>query len=232
MRTVKGVPPICRNCPHYVESICGDAAKSRPLVCSDCMEPPATEEQFGAMFERHHRHVIAWACRFTGSYELARDLAQEVFIKAWSALGRFRGGSRFTTWLFAITRNCCLDYMKARAARPREVDSRALDTAPPVVHNDALASLEAQHAARLVRRLMRDARLDPIEARAFRLHYGEDVPLEAVTARLGLTNASGARAQIVSAKRKLRRSVERWQRAMARPRASRAALYATPAAGR
>jgi len=184
---------------------------------------------FSSLFERHHKQVVAWACRMTGNYTLATDLAQDVFIKAWVALGEFRGGSRFTTWLYTITRNCCLDYMKARAARPREVDSRTLETSPPVVHNDALASLEAEQAAKLVRRLMRDARLDPMEARAFRLHFAEDLPLDAVTARLGLTNGSGARAKIVSAKRQLRRSVERWQRAIARPRA---ALYVTPAAGR
>jgi hypothetical protein len=51
---------------------------------------------------------------------------------------------------------------------------------------------------------MRDARLDPTEARAFTLHYGEGVPLQLVTRQLELSNASGARVQLASAKRKLR----------------------------
>jgi RNA polymerase sigma-70 factor, ECF subfamily len=165
---------------------------------------------FGVLFDRHHHRVVAWACRLSGNYELARDLAQEVFIKAMTRVGAFRGDSRFTTWLYTVTRNTCRDYEKARARRPRESGSETL-THEPVTENDALASLEAQHTSALVRRLMRDARLDRIEAQAFQLHYADDMPLQTITVRLGLTNRSGARAHIVSAKRKLRRSLERWQ---------------------
>src|SRR5262249_61905744 len=80
----------------------------------------------------------------------------------------------------------------------------------------ALACRDVPHAAGGVRRLPRDARLDRMEAEAFRLPYGHDMPIDEVTARLGLTNRSGARAPLVSAKRKLRRSLERWQRLAAR----------------
>ena len=172
-------------------------------------------DSFGVLFERHHRRVVAWACRLSGNYELARDLAQEVFIKALTRIGAFRGDSRFTTWLYTVTRNTCRDYEKACARRPRERASDTL-THEPMIENDALASLDAQHTSALVRRLMRDARLDRIEARAFRWHYGGDVPLETITIRLGLKNPSGARAHLVRAKRKLRRSRERWERLTAR----------------
>jgi RNA polymerase sigma-70 factor, ECF subfamily len=203
----------CHGCPHFVGGICDtpciDAA---PACVADAAASARRDSEVTALFERYHRHVVAWACRMSGSYELAKDLAQDVFVKAWSGWDKFRGEAQFTTWLYTITRNCYRDYVKARAARPREVDADAMSSHPPVVQNEALAALEAEHAATLVRRLMRDARLDPLEARAFRLHYGADMPLQAVTSRLGLRNPSGARAQIVSAKRKLRRTAERWQR--------------------
>jgi RNA polymerase sigma factor (sigma-70 family) len=203
-----------------VNSICDRASgASCPAVCAGPVIPAPDEDRVAALFEQYHRYVVAWACRITGSYELARDLAQDVFIKAWSGIERFRGDAQFTTWLYAITRNRCHDYLRARAARPREVGDGALAAAPPVVENDAVEWVEAQHAATLVRRLIRDARLDPIEEGAFRLHYGADVPLQVVTRRLGLTNASGARARLASAKRKLRRSAERWQRCTVRARA-------------
>src|SRR3954469_5207936 len=156
----------------------------------------------------------------SGSYEVAKDLAQDVFIKVWRGWDRFRGDAQFTTWLYAITRNCWRDYLKARAVRPTEVDDRVLATAAPIVENEALAALDAQHAAALVRRLMREARLEPAEALAFRLHSGADMPLQALTERLGLKNRSGARAQIVSATRKLRRTAKRWDRAAAHSRVS------------
>jgi RNA polymerase sigma-70 factor (ECF subfamily) len=199
-----------------VAGICDPTSASRPAPCEDECRISRRDSDLTALFDRYHRHVVAWACRMSGSYELSKDLAQDVFIKAWGAWDRFRGDSQFSTWLYAITRNCYRDHLKARAARPREVGDRALTTDSPIVENDAIAALEAEHAAALVRRLLRDARLDPMEARAFLLHYGEDVPLRDVTARLGLTNPSGARAQIVSATRKLRRSAERWERLSAK----------------
>jgi RNA polymerase sigma-70 factor, ECF subfamily len=172
--------------------------------------------QFAVLFERYHRHVVAWACKMLGNYETAKDVGQEAFVKAWSAVDGFRGQSRFTTWLYAITRNTCHDYLRARAVRPLEVDERAIDAAPPTVENDALRRLEAEHAAIVVGRLMQTSGLNETERQAFTLHYGYDVPVQHVTARLGMTNPSGARARILSATRKLRRSAKRWQRLEAR----------------
>jgi RNA polymerase sigma-70 factor (ECF subfamily) len=210
----------CHGCPNYVAPIC-DArtgaectdVQGRPAGCEGCDEPPAHDtREFDALFARYSRHVVAWSCRMVGGYELGRDLAQDVFVKAWINLDSFRGQARFSTWLHAITRNACNDYLRARALRPREVDERALDVKPPVVHNEGLRRLEAEEAAAIVVRLMRTSRLRGDERRAFTLHYGHDVPLQQLTALLGLTNASGARATLVSATRKLRRSADRWRR--------------------
>jgi len=222
--------PRCLSCDCYVSGICDERALVGPAgehSARCCLDEPSDDDlirrharestsaapldSFGVLFDRHHRRVVAWACRLSGNYELARDLAQEVFIKALTRIAAFRGDSRFTTWLYTVTRNTYRDYEKACARRPRESAADIL-TDEPVTENDGLAALEAQHTADLVRRLMRDARLDRTEARAFRLHYGADVPLETITVRLGLKNPSGARAHIVSAKRKLRRSRERWER--------------------
>jgi hypothetical protein len=53
--------------------------------------------------------------------------------------------------------------------------------------------------------------LTDIESQVFTLHYAEELPLDAITRLLKLENASGAKAYIVSAKRKLARAVERWK---------------------
>src|SRR4029079_2057524 len=108
-------------------------------------------------------------------------------------------------------RNCCRDYAKARAARPREVGDYSVVTTPPIAENEAIRSLELESARILVRRLMLDAALDRTERRAVLLHYAGDVPVRMLTAKLQLRNASGAKAPIVSATRKLRAAVARWQ---------------------
>jgi DNA-directed RNA polymerase specialized sigma24 family protein len=60
-------------------------------------------------------------------------------------------------------------------------------------------------------RALLDQSLEEIEKQVFTLHYGDDVPLKAITRLLGLTNRSGAKAYIVSARRKLSRAVRQWK---------------------
>ena len=161
------------------------------------------------LFRRHRARVIAWCYRLTGDRDLAPDLAQDVFIKAYSSLHLFRRDSKFTTWLYVIARNRCRDEARARATRRREApEDEILDI--PSELNEALAALEARDARHVVRTLMDDV-LDETEQRVMTLHYGHEMRLDAITAALGLTNTSGAKAYIVSAKRKLTAAVKRWK---------------------
>ena len=80
----------------------------------------------------------------------------------------------------------------------------------PSTASEALAAIEARDARVVVRRLMDEA-LDETEKRVMTLHYGHDMRLDAITAALGLTNSSGAKAYIVSARRKLNTAVKRWK---------------------
>jgi len=169
---------------------------------------------------RHHRYLVAAICRITGKYDFALDLAQDVFVKALANMEHFRQESQLATWLYAIARNRCYDFLKGRAAL-REVGEDALAAAPPLVDNDALRTLEITEARRIVLRLIKDAELDAAERRAFLMHYAAGLPLATVTRRLRLQNRSGAKAEIVSAKRKLGRAVSRLRRrgdAAVRPR--------------
>jgi DNA-directed RNA polymerase specialized sigma24 family protein len=68
----------------------------------------------------------------------------------------------------------------------------------------AYSAVESEATAEQVRTLLNEA-LDETEKVVFTLHYGEDVPLDSITRLLGLQNQSGAKAYIVSAKRKLAR---------------------------
>ena len=165
---------------------------------------------FGLLFERHHKHVVSWACRMSGDFDLARDLAQDVFLKVFKRVAAFRAESRFTTWLYTVTRNCVRDHVKARAIRPREVGGEALVESVAIASNDVVAQLEMEDARRLVRRLVHDAGLDAVEQRVLVLHYCDGMSLTAIGATLGLVNASGAKAPIVSATRKLRTAAARW----------------------
>jgi RNA polymerase sigma-70 factor, ECF subfamily len=161
------------------------------------------------LFSRHYERVARWCFRFAGDRETAADLAQEVFVKAYRNLESFQGTARFSTWLYSVMRNECLNRIpKDRVQFVDDIEQVAGTVAQAAGYDDPLARLERESAARQVRELL-SRTLDDTERTVFTLHYGEGLPLDGITRLLRLENASGAKAYIVSAKRKLGRAVER-----------------------
>jgi RNA polymerase sigma-70 factor (ECF subfamily) len=80
------------------------------------------------------------------NHEDANDLAQEVFLKAWQALPRFRGESSFATWLYRIAVNACLNFRARRRVPTQELTEAVADPVP-----GALARAEGDEEARRVR---------------------------------------------------------------------------------
>ena len=187
-----------------------DALSDEELIAQFLLAPSSdrSRQLLDELFRRHRPRVVAWCYRLTGDRDLAADLAQDVLTKAYSAINTFRRDSRFTTWLYAIARNRCRDEERARASRCAAPEEALLRE--PSELNDALAGLDARDARKIVHTLMNDA-LDEMEKRVMVLHYGHDMRLDAITAALGLSNKSGAKAYIVSAKRKLEAALKRWK---------------------
>jgi RNA polymerase sigma-70 factor (ECF subfamily) len=78
------------------------------------------EEAYGVLVETYKTKVFNMAYSFTLNREVADDLAQEVFIKAYYALPRFKGKAAFSTWLHQITVNHAKDYLR-KSSRMRQV---------------------------------------------------------------------------------------------------------------
>jgi len=78
-------------------------------------------EAFDRLVERYQRDVYRLCYRFVNHHEDASDLAQEAFLKAWKAIGRFRGDSSFSTWLYRITVNACLNHRASRRPFAQEL---------------------------------------------------------------------------------------------------------------
>ena len=72
---------------------------------------------FEALVRRYDRRVLRLALRFVGEDE-ARDIYQEVFLKVFRSMARFRRDSSFETWLYRIATNICLDHLRRSAVRP------------------------------------------------------------------------------------------------------------------
>lgn len=162
------------------------------------------------LFRRHHSQVAAWCYRMTGDVDAAADMAQDVFLKAYQRLDSYRGTSKFTTWLYSIARNHCLDELRSRAVQPKATTDAVLDDFADTGLEPVLRTLERHEAENAVRQLMQES-LDETEAKVMTLHYVHDLPLDAITRLMGLTNQSGSKAYVVSARRKLSRAIDRWK---------------------
>lgn len=79
------------------------------------------ERAFRLLVERYQRKVYSVAYSMVRHQEDAMDLSQEAFIKAYRNLARFQGSSSFYTWIYRITVNLCIDYLR-KSGRVQSVD--------------------------------------------------------------------------------------------------------------
>ena len=78
---------------------------------------------FDALFRRHYEPVRTLCARIMATPSVGDDLAQETFLRVLRHRATFRGDARFTTWLYRISRNLCLEQI-ARQARDRRIAER------------------------------------------------------------------------------------------------------------
>lgn len=160
------------------------------------------------LLRRYSARVFSWCWRFADDQDAAADLAQDVLLKAYRSLPAFRAESKFSTWLYLVVRNHCLNYVRNRKTEP-VYGADLLEVEPADGREwDTLAVLLRESDLREVKKLVTEV-LDETEAKVMMLHYGDEVPLGTVTRMLSLANASGAKAYIVSAKRKLSTALEK-----------------------
>jgi RNA polymerase sigma-70 factor (ECF subfamily) len=84
-------------------------------------------DAFGELMRRHEQPTFRLALRMLGSSSEAEDAAQDSFLKAWRSLPRFQGTSSFSTWLYRITTNRCLNIIAARRPTDTLDETRAGD---------------------------------------------------------------------------------------------------------
>src|SRR5580765_4646617 len=79
---------------------------------------------FDLVVERHRKPVYQLCYRFVGNHEDASDLSQDVFLRAYRGLGKFRGQSTLATWLHRIGINVCLNRVSAKTLPSESIEDR------------------------------------------------------------------------------------------------------------
>lgn len=137
-------------------------------------------EAFDGLVERYQRDVYRLCYRYLNNHEDANDVAQESFLRAYKAISRFRGDSAFSTWLYRIAVNACLNFRAARRPAPEELPEGLPDRGAP-----ALERIEREERSRLVRKAV--TRLPDRQRATLILKVYHDLSHEEVARILGST---------------------------------------------
>jgi len=81
------------------------------------------EGGFEELVRRYQRPISGYVYRMVGDYEAALDLTQEIFIKVYGSLARYRSEFKFSTWIYKIAHNCAVDYLRRNNGREQSLVS-------------------------------------------------------------------------------------------------------------
>ncbi len=94
------------------------AVADRELVASAVT---GLEGGFEELVRRYQRPISGYVYRMVGDYEAALDLTQEIFIKVYASLARYRSEFKFSTWIYKIAHNSAVDYLRRNNGREQSL---------------------------------------------------------------------------------------------------------------
>lgn len=132
-------------------------------------------EAFDRLVERYQRDVYRLCYRYVNNHHDANDMAQEAFLKAYRAIPKFRGDSSFSTWLYRIAVNTCLNFRSSRRPEPLELSEHLPDASEGVMDHmerdersrqvsDAVRRLPEKQRATLILKIYHDLTHEEVAA--------------------------------------------------------------------
>ncbi len=135
---------------------------------------------FDTLVERHRRQVYQVCYRFVGNHEDASDLAQDAFLRAYRALHTFKGRSAFSTWLYRVAVNVCLNRVSTKPPVTEPIERREhQDVSEERPDRDVLRQEQAATVRAAIARLPKKQRATMI------LRMYHELPHDQIAAILG-----------------------------------------------
>lgn len=164
---------------------------------------------FDALVRLYDRQVLRLILKVVQSPDEARDVYQEVFLKVYRSLGRFRFEARFSTWLYRVVMNVCYDHLRRQKVREEVQAPAAQEDEPEYFHTVADEKPggdpeRALHAGEIRKRVQKALeRLGPRERMVFELRHFQGLKLRAIGEMCG-TSEETAKNSLFRATQKLR----------------------------
>ena len=168
------------------------------------------QEAFAVLVTEHQRYVFNLAVRVLKNEEEALDLAQETFVRAWTALPNFRGQSQFRTWLYRIVTNLCYNRLPNLRRTLNELGDDVIADVPEtdLAFDNPAHGLESRelrsHLHQAIDHLDENYRL------LISLRYQNELSYEEMATMLNLPLGT-VKTGLFRAKEQLRRALETYQ---------------------
>jgi RNA polymerase sigma-70 factor (ECF subfamily) len=166
-----------------------------------------------ALVRRFEARIYGFAMHYLRDHEEARDAAQEIFIKMYQHLASVRDGRTFLPWMLRLARNCCIDRIRSRNARPQDLPANARCAPERTSLNPSPEETMLEDARRsLFYRAL--ATLTATNREIVLLKDIEQLKLEDISTRLGLplgtvkSRSNRARSELAKAVRSLDTAAE------------------------
>lgn len=157
-------------------------------------------EHFGILYDRYANKVYRKCLSFVKNEEQAQDMVQEIFLKVFYQLSKFKGNSRFSTWLYAITYNYCVEqYRKLHKVKKVDIDDR-LDV-PDDDDEKELLSIRAEHLKKAL------DMISPEDKMILLMKYQDDTPIKEIMATLEISE-SAVKMRLARARKRVREIVK------------------------
>jgi RNA polymerase sigma-70 factor, ECF subfamily len=163
-------------------------------------------DAFTELVESRRQRVFWIAYNLVGDRELARDVAQEVFLRLFRVIGRFRKGGRFDPWLYRITVHLGLDALRRERRHRQAASLEAAAQTPDEATPSGLAGLGEEEIRRIFGLLA--AKLGRKQRAAFVLREIEGLPTAEV-AEILETTESTVRNHVQQARRALQKGLQK-----------------------
>jgi RNA polymerase sigma-70 factor, ECF subfamily len=158
-------------------------------------------EAFDELVRQTFADTFTLACRLTGNEEDARDVVQDAYLRAWRAIGKFRGEAQLSTWMYRITANAAATHMRKRHRHRTEPLDDVNEPADSRPESQPAAAVESTDT--LGRIAVAIEELPPKLRTVVVLKDVYDLPHEAIAEELGITVAA-AKVRLHRARRRLR----------------------------
>ena len=155
---------------------------------------------FSILVDRYKDLVFTLALRMLKNREEAEEVAQDTFIKTYKSIDKFKGDSKFSTWMYRVAYNTCLDRIKKNKKHLNDVEINEFTEHQVKTIDNALDRLEVEEKNEAIQRCI--ARLPSEDSFLLTLYYFDDMSIEEISKTVGL-KANNVKVKIFRSRKKL-----------------------------